>query len=177
MCETAGKKEARNFMQKKLEWFYIALFVALLLSVGLYILSLQDKYQRLQDRYLEQALRHVGHIYVHKLNKYKADNGKYPDSLDALFPNYIAQRNLLNTYISQLVLEEKLKDLTPEQRSLLKQLDAPKCILWDDWYYAPDHNDNTFKLDINYENSKSHNTLKYVSELDDFFVEVSLTKF
>lgn len=177
MCETAGKKEARNLIPKKLKWFYIALFVALLLSAGLYVLSLQDKYQRLQDRYLKQALTHVGHIYVHKLNKYKIDNGRYPDSLDALFPNYIAKRNLLNIYMSQLVLEEKLKDLTPEQKSLLKQLNAPKCSLWDDWYYAPDQNDNTFKLDITYEVSNCHNTLGYVPVLDDFFVGVSITKF
>lgn len=166
-------------IQKKIKWFYIALFAALLLSVGLYILSLQDKYQHLQDKYLEQALTHVGHIYVHKLNKYKADNGRYPDSLDALFPNYIAQLNLFNVYTSQLVLEEKyiIKDLTPEQRSLVKQWQAPKCSLWDNWYYASDQNDNTFKLDITYEDSKSHNTLKYVPELDDFIVGVSLTKF
>ena len=98
MCETADNKEAHNFMQKKLKWLYIIILAVLLLSVGIYILSLQNKYQVLQDRYLEQALTHVGHIYVHKLNRYKIDTKKYPDSLDALFPNYIDKLNLVNIY-------------------------------------------------------------------------------
>ncbi len=159
------------------KWPIFVTFAAILLSVGLYILSLQDKYQHLQDKYLEQALTHVGHIYVHKLNKYKADNGRYPDSLDALFPNYIAQQNLFIAYTSQLVLEEKylIKDLTPEQKAQIKQLQAPKCSLWDNWGYALDQNDNTFKLYIIYEDSDSSNTLEYSPELDDFFVGVSLT--
>ena len=157
-------------MQKKLKWLYITLIAAFILSVGVYILLLQEKYQRLQNKYMEQALTHVGHIYVHKLNKYKADNGRYPDSLVALFPNYIAKLNLLNIYTPKLVLEEKciVKDLTPKQRSPLQQLNAPKCSLWDDWHYALDHNDNTFKLDITYEDSKSRNTLQYIPELDTF---------
>lgn len=173
-------------MQKKLKWFYIALFAALLLSVGLHILSMQNKYQHLQDKYhhlqgkyLEQALTHIGHIYVHKLNKYKADNGRYPDSLDALFTNYIAKLNLIIAHTSQLVLKEKyiMKDFTPEEKAQAKQLRVSKCSLWDDWCYEPDQNDNTFKLSIVYKVPGGRNTLEYSPELDDFFVGVRLSVF
>lgn len=170
-------------MRKKLKGFYITFCAGLLLiyalSVQVKYWFLEDDYRHLQDKYLQQALTYVGHIYARNLNKYKTDNGRYPDSLDALFPNYVSRGNLSNAYSSQLVLEEKyiMKDLTPEEKAQVKQLQAPKCSLWEDWGYTPDQNDNTFKLYVIYEDSDSRNTLEYSPELNDFFVTVSVTVF
>jgi hypothetical protein len=160
-------------VKKLLDWFCVLILAVLLLGMGIYILVLQDKCQRLQDLYLRESLVHVGHIYVHKLDKYKADHGTYPDSLDVLFPSYITQENLLSIYASQI---NYLQDHpTREQWEQMRQSKAPKCSWWDGWQYTPDPAKNSFELYIVYKDSGSSNTLEYVPVRGDLFIGTSVS--